>query len=296
MTQKLSVTPLRAVTDEERLTFERDGVVRLQKILPDDWVDHLRQAMEDVYHDVLLKVENPMERLEKQTLAQGGRILTDLASPKSRFFIKNSPGRLSAALHQFTHDSPLKLIAADLYRSEYLNFFFDQMFWKEPGSGRRTAFHQDLTYFNCTGNQCATFWVAIDPVTKATGAMGYVRGSHKWGREFAPNVFVSQDPLPGGTGEPMPDIEGNEKDYDIVYHDSEPGDVLVHDYRTVHGATGNTSIDTPRRSYAVRYTGDDVRFYKRPGTSSEAPFSPSLKDGDRLESAEFPIVWKRPPS
>src|SRR5690606_24807020 len=136
-------------------------------------------------------------------------------------------------------------------------------------------------------------WVSVDHVTKANGAMGYVRGSHLWGRQFAANSFVSQKLLPGAVGEQIPDIEGNEDDYDIVYYDYEPGDVLVHHYRTLHGATGNVSSDTPRRSFAVRYTGEDVRYFQRPGAPGEAPGSERLKDGDPLGGPDFPVVWRR---
>jgi hypothetical protein len=34
---------------------------------------------------------------------------------------------------------------------------------------------------------------------------------------------VSEEPIPGSVGEQLPDIEGHEDDYDIVYYESEPG-------------------------------------------------------------------------
>jgi len=284
--------PVRSVTEDERETLRRDGVVQLKGIMPLDWIDMLRDAMTDFYETHMLTEENPLETRAKIAQAAGGKILNQLERPTGRFFVKNSPSQLSPGLRRFAIESPLKLVAADLYQGNSVNFYFDQMFWKEAGSGTRTAFHQDESYFNCTGDQCNTFWVATDPVTKENGAMGYVRGSHLWGKQFAANSFVSQERLPGSDGELVPDIEGHEEDYDIVYYDSEPGDVLVHNYRTLHGSTGNISTSSLRRSFAVRYTGEDVRYYNRPGAPSQAPFSPSLKDGDRLECEEFPVVWR----
>lgn len=286
-------TPLRAITDEERATLERDGAVHLKQILSADWIDLLREAMEQLYVDHLQLVDNPMERLEQASVAAGNRILTDAPASTGRFFVKNHPSRISPALRRFAIESPLRIVAADLYGADAVNFYFDQLFWKEPGSGKRTAFHQDESYFNCTGDQCCTFWVSVDRVTRETGAMGYVRGSHRWGRQFAANSFVSQKLLPGAVGEQIPDIEGNEDEFDIVYYDYEPGDVLVHNYRTLHGSTGNVSASTPRRSFAVRYTGEDVRYFQRPGAPGEAPASAVLKDGDKLDSPDFPVVWRR---
>jgi ectoine hydroxylase-related dioxygenase (phytanoyl-CoA dioxygenase family) len=119
-----------------------------------------------------------------------------------------------------------------------------------------------------------------------------VRGSHRWPIHSA-NVFVSQDPIPGSSGERLPDIEGHEDDFDIVYYESEPGDVIVHHVRTVHGSTGNVSATRRRRAVALRYLGDDVRYLKRTGTPPDSAVSPSLRDGDRMDSAEFPLIWTR---
>lgn len=285
--------PLRPITDAERATFATDGVVQLKQVLPPEWMDQLHHAMEQLYADHMQAEPNPMERLEEASKAAGEKILKDGPGTDGRFFVKNHPSRISTDMRRFVMESPLRIVAADLYQSPAVHFYFDQLFWKEAGSGRRTAFHQDESYFNCTGEQCATFWVSVDQVTRETGAMGYVRGSHRWGRQFAANSFVSQKHLPGAVGEALPDIEGHEADYDIVYHDSEPGDVLVHDYRTLHGSTGNTSRSTPRRSFAVRYTGEDVRYYQRPGAPADAPSSNALKDGDRMGPPDFPLAWSR---
>jgi ectoine hydroxylase-related dioxygenase (phytanoyl-CoA dioxygenase family) len=289
----MTPAPIRSVTSDEREFFKQHGVVQLKGILPIDWVDQLRAAMEDIYETHLKTEDNPVERRAAAVLAEGGKILSDLEKPTGRFFIRNSPSRVSPELKRFAFESPMKLIAADLFDAGKLNFYFDQLFWKEAGSGTRTTFHQDVSYFNCTGEQCGTFWVAVDSVTKANGAMGYVKGSHLWGKEYAVHGFVNRDPLAGSVGEQVPDIENNEADYDLVYYDSEPGDVLVHDYRTLHGSTGNISGDKVRRSFAVRFTGDDVRYYNRPGAPVQAPSSDKLRDGDILDSEEFPVVWRR---
>lgn len=43
-----------------------------------------------------------------------------------------------------------------------------------------------------------------------------------------------------------PDIEANEEKYGVVYCECEPGEVIVHHVRTVHGSTGNTTSDRSR--------------------------------------------------
>jgi ectoine hydroxylase-related dioxygenase (phytanoyl-CoA dioxygenase family) len=184
-------------------------------------------------------------------------------------------------------------IAGALLDSEKVSFFGDQIFVKEPQTRERTAFHQDATYFEIDGEQCCVMWIPVDPVTLEGGVMQYVRGSHRDGKLYQPNVFVSQTPLPGAQGEPLPDIEGHMADYDIVHFDVEPGDVIVHHYRTIHGAGGNHSRYQVRRAASLRYCGDDIRFRTRPWAPHQLHHTHQLSDGDPLGGPDFPVVWRR---
>ncbi|WP_219320403.1 phytanoyl-CoA dioxygenase family protein [Methylovirgula sp. HY1] len=184
-------------------------------------------------------------------------------------------------------------IAGALLESERINFFGDQIFIKEPGTRERTAFHQDASYFDIEGDQCCVMWIPVDPVTAQTGGMMYVRGSHRQGQLYAPNVFVSHTPLPGSEGERLPNIEDHPNDFDIVQFDVEPGDILVHHYKTIHGAGGNLSRYQVRRAASLRYCGDDIRFKARPGTPRQLHHSNQLQDGEPLSGPDFPIVWRR---
>jgi ectoine hydroxylase-related dioxygenase (phytanoyl-CoA dioxygenase family) len=183
-------------------------------------------------------------------------------------------------------------VAAALFGADRINFFGDQLFLKEPRSLHRTAFDQDAPYFHLEGDQCCTMWMPLNVVDRENGAMGYERGSHRW-PIHATNDLVSQEPIPGSTGERLPDIEGREDDFDVVYYESEPGDVIVHHVRTVHGSTGNLSADRVRRAVTLRYLGDDVRYLERTGAPPDSAKSSSLRNGDRMDSPEFPLVWTR---
>ena len=59
----------------------------------------------------------------------------------------------------------------------------------------------------------------------------------------------------------------------------------------LHGAAGNASEQVRRRGYAVRYTGNDVTYSTRPGTNLDLRNS-VLRDGDPLDSAQYPRVWE----
>jgi ectoine hydroxylase-related dioxygenase (phytanoyl-CoA dioxygenase family) len=141
----------------------------------------------------------------------------------------------------------------------------------------------------------------LDPATKASSTMGYVRGSHQWDGRYAPNNFISQSQyVPAGTEDipvpervRLPDIEGCPDQFDIVYFDVEPGDVIVHHYRTAHGSGGNTTMNRRRRALSIRYTGDDAQWGPLPRAGERLPHT--LREGDTLDAAEdvFPLCWPR---
>lgn len=167
------------------------------------------------------------------------------------------------------------------------------MFVKEARTPDCTAFHQDATYCEIGGEQCCVLWIPVDPVRLESGALLYWRGSHRDGRLYQPNVFMTQAPLPGAESERLPDIEEHMEDYDLVYFETEPGDVLVHHYRTVHGAGGNNTRYQVRRAASLRYCGDDIHFKVRPWAPKQPHHTNRLRDGEPLSGADFPVVWTR---
>src|SRR5271170_4571582 len=202
--------PLRSITADEIGAYQRDGFVKLKGVLPQDWVALLRDTIDDMFDRNIVESAQ-MDQMAEQIVARGGQLLTDgEARPKARFGISTDQWRQVPELGRICLHSPIPALAAQLFGARKVNFLIDQLFVKEPGSSRRTAFHSDESYFNCTGEQCATFWTPVDVVDKANGAMGYVPGSHLWRTPFKRNVFVSQETDPNSAGERIPDIEGNE--------------------------------------------------------------------------------------
>jgi hypothetical protein len=310
----------RPITKDEIAAYNVAGVVLLRGILDLNSVNALRRCIDQAVETIgespsgydLSMLTKAAEAGDRHTLeahsegqhdvagiidyikASGKPFLFDQAqNAKGSFLLDTGIAARLRAFRRFTISGPGPEIAAALLDSEKINFFGDQMFVKEPGTRERTAFHQDATYFEIEGDKCCVLWIPVDPVTLETGAMMYVRGSHRDGKLYAPNVFVSQTPLPGAQGEPVPDIEGHMGDYDIVHFDVEPGDVIVHHYRTVHGAGGNLSRYQVRRAASLRYCGDDIRFCTRPWAPKQLHHTQRLKDGEPLSGPDFPVVWTR---
>lgn len=164
------------------------------------------------------------------------------------------------------------------------------------------------------GEQVAICWVPCDVVTRDSGAMGYVRGSHR-GPTFAPkNLLTSAETQTMAEYMPkdvplLPNIEANEKDFDIIYHLAKPGDVVIHHVNTIHGSAGNTSLERHRRAASIRYVGDDVVFHPNKvdpvlGLRAYDPMSKGEQDvtrekwgatpsGGEFEGGLYPQVWPR---
>jgi len=163
---------------------------------------------------------------------------------------------------------------------------------KEPGSPFATRFHTDAGYFHLTGDQICTSWVPLDPAGPDSGVVRWVRGSHLDPLDYRPNLFVSDEPIPGTRGERVPDVLGDPVLSDrIVSFDVVPGDITVHHARTLHGAPANTS-SRRRRAVSVRYCGDDASYLHKPGLPSRVGLD-QVADGDPVGEPWCPAAWPR---
>lgn len=310
----------RPITPDEIAAYNSVGVVLLRGVLNLSAVNSLRRSIDEAVGMIkqspsgydLSYMTRAIEANDQHALeeisegqydiaammdyvkASGKPLLLDKnENAKGRFLLDTGIAAKLQDFRYFSLNGPTVEIAAALLNSQKVNFFGDQVFVKEPGTRERTAFHQDATYFEVEGDQCCVLWIPVDPVTLEGGTMQYWRGSQRSGKLYAPNVFIAQTPMPGAQGEPLPDIEGNMDKFDIVHFDVEPGDVIVHHYRTVHGAGGNMTRYQVRRAASLRYCGDDIRFQTRPWAPKQLHHTTRLNDGDPLSGPDFPVVWRR---
>ena len=264
-----------AVTEEHVDAYERDGAVCVRGVVPPDQVDFLR------------------DEIEAAVTRQGAGYKNHTArnnSGSGRFVHTFRMSIASEALCEYASTSCLVEVAAALMRSEKVNLFFDQSFVKEPNTPDRTPWHNDLPFWPIRGRQVITTWVALDAVTRTSGAVEFVAGSHLWDRWFQPRSFSGKNEHGNNPEfEPVPDIEANRGMYDILSWDLEPGDIVAFNAMTLHGSPGNATSDRRRRGYSVRYTGDDVVYAPWPGMTT-----PLVKDdlvpGEPIDSVHYPVV------
>jgi len=268
----VSTSPL---TPAAVATFRADGVVCL------------RGALDPA---AVAAMAEPVERaLRGPETADLGALTGERDAPM--FAAGVDHWRSDPAFDTFARTSRLPELAAGLLGSDRVWLYEDSVLVKEPGSPFRTEFHTDAAYFHVAGDLACTFWVPLDRAGPETGAVQYVRGSHRWTDDFRPNLFSIPDPIPGTEGVVVPEILDDPTMAELLIgFEVEPGDVVVHHYRTIHGAPANGSSTRRRRAISVRYCGDDIRYRIRPGVPTK-PHHAEVRDGDPLGGPDCPQVW-----
>ncbi len=267
--------PLREIADEEVRAFQEDGVVLLKGMFEMDWVERVRE-------------------LAEADMSTPGKMKQELAGEgdPGRFFNDTFLWPRNDEFRDIVFHSPAAGVAARLMEAGKVNIVFDQFLIKEPGTLERTRWHHDLPYWPIDGQQVCTLWLALDPVDAASGAVEYVKGSHKWGQRYKAEAFLGEgryrEDLP-----PVPDIDDMRGDLEFLQFELEPGDCTVHHGLLVHGAPGNRTVDRRRRAYITRWAGDDVVYSPRPGIQPML-WDPDIPSGGPLDSDLWPVVWRSP--
>jgi ectoine hydroxylase-related dioxygenase (phytanoyl-CoA dioxygenase family) len=276
----------RDITAQEIADYQRDGAAVLRGVLPFEWIEVMREAVEDI-------LQNP----------GGASVEYTAKEKKGRYYGDFFVWRRNPVFEAFMKDSPMPEIAAQVMKSAVLNFFYDQLLVKEPNTAEPTPWHQDLSYWPVKGKQVMSIWAPFDSATEESGVVVYVKGSHKWGKLYSPHVFGKDtgfaDIYAKAGLEPLPDIEAERDKHEILCWEMEAGDVLIHHPLTLHYASGNKSPVNRRRGLALRYLGDDAVFDNRPGTFMDnkkmldtlPPLN--LEHGKAFFGDVFPQVWPR---
>ncbi|WP_171176809.1 phytanoyl-CoA dioxygenase family protein [Ruegeria sp. HKCCD8929] len=260
------------VTPEMIDTYQRDGVVLVRGLFSDH-VDTLRAGI-----DANMAEPGPYASENKKEGETG------------RFFDDYCNWTRILQFREVIETSPAAEVAADLMQSDSVQMFHDHVLVKEPGTSMATPWHQDGPYYFVEGQQTVSFWSPLDPVKEAT--LRCVAGSHLWEKEVLPTRWVSEEGFFPDEGQYMPIPDPDAEGMKIAEFEMEPGDAVAFNYRTLHGARGNTS-PSRRRAFSLRLVGDDARYVERPGRTSPPYPGHDMQPGQRLREDWFPVLLQR---
>jgi ectoine hydroxylase-related dioxygenase (phytanoyl-CoA dioxygenase family) len=265
------------MTTEELSTardaFHRDGAACLRGVFA-DWVDIIAAGIE-------------------RNMGDPGPLASNLvkAGQSGGFFDDYCNWQRIPEFTRTICESPAAQLAAHFMGSETARFFHEHVLVKEPGTQKPTPWHSDLPYYFLDGRQTISFWIPIDPVKSAT--LRLIAASHLWERQVRPVRWVDSSDFynQGNDYRTVPDPD-RDSALQVLEWQMHPGDAVIFDYRTVHGARGNDT-STRRRVLSLRWIGDDVRYAERPGRTSPPYPGHGMVPGQRLREDWFPIIWPR---
>jgi ectoine hydroxylase-related dioxygenase (phytanoyl-CoA dioxygenase family) len=255
--------------------FQRDGAVCLRQLLQPDELATLSAGI-----DSNLAQLSPRAKLAS-TADDPGRFVEDFCNWQE-----------NAHYRRFIFESALAQTAARLMRSNTARLYHDHMLTKEPGTRQPTPWHQDQPYYNIDGYQNVSFWIPVDPVSRAS-TLEFVAGSHR-GPWLMPRSFMDAQArwFPEGSLADLPDIEDRRGDFPIIGWALQPGDAVCFHMLTLHAARGLDGSNR-RRVFSVRFLGDDIRHApRRWQTSPEFPgLAAQLPPGAPMNHPLFPLLW-----
>ncbi len=272
----LPLPPRIDVSPADVVTFQRDGVILLKNLFP-EWVEPLRAGLQ-----------------RNMDEAQNYAFPCDSVAPggNGRFFDSYCNWHRIPEYQAFVSQSAAAHLAAQFMRSKTAQLFHEHVFCKESGTQTATPWHHDLPYYCVDGIQNISVYVALD-TTPAETAVRFLAGSHRTGQLYFPRHFVdgsdyAQDDSAMTSVTPL--IESF-KDSEIRSFALEPGDVILFDFRTLHGTT-DAPVQKRRRAFSTRWLGDDMVYCERAGETSPPLKDLGVKPGARMPSALFPVfTW-----
>lgn len=266
-----------SITASDVESFWRDGAIALRGVFEKRWLDLLATGIEKT-------VKNPTPY---------GRVQSKPEDP-GWFFTDYYMWKHYNEFETVARQGPGGAIASKLLESPTVHYFYEGLFLKEPGTRRASDWHQDQPYYNVDGRKLCVVWIPLDPVTEQT-TLWVIKGSHLSGKWYQPTFFAQERTLKGAEElfEPMPDIDANPDQFEVMAWPLEPGDVVVFHPLCLHGAGGNPT-PTRRRALQTVFLGDDCVYGERMAEVEPEIEGYPFRTGDRLNvESIFPSVWPR---
>ena len=277
---------LRPLTTKEVDTYHRDGVVPLRGMFDKDWVELLNKGLD-------VNCKSPTERSRTWDKDDLGHTM----------FYDTLAWRKIEEYKKFIFNSPAALICGQLMKSTTINFFFDAVFVRSPGTKFETRWHQDEPYWSIEGYDACTLWMPLVPV-KQKNCLSFVPGSHLFKSIFNQKNFGELTGNPKDqvdfskvADEKFPDINADPERFGVVSWELQPGDCIAFNGRTMHGGSGKLDNDSNLRVFTTKWLGDDARIkfrnYGMDPDFSSVMIKKGLKSGDRPDTDMYPQIWSK---
>lgn len=212
-------------------TFRRDGVVILRGFLARDEVDDLLARIDRFVREVAPSLPAEEVYFEEAGRPESLQRLNRLNRHDPYFDVLRKSDRFKGVAER---------LLGEAVTEQHMMYFS-----KPPRVGKATPPHQDAYYWMIEPPVGVTYWLSLGTADEGNGCMRYVKGSHR--QSLRPHV----DSNVLGFSQRLVDY-GPEEARDEICLTADPGDLIVHDGRTIHRADANSS-DRPRPALGLVY-------------------------------------------
>ena len=264
----MSTTDTAQLLDDDTIAaFQRDGYVVIPGLLTDDELDRYNEAVTRAVKERNAGDDTPLEKKSRyqQSFIQCMNLWEDYED-----------------VRPLTFHPRLGQAAAELMGVDAVRLWHDQALYKQAG-GRPTDAHQDHPYWPIKEVLSCTAWIPFEGSTLASGALGYLPGTHAIGLRKFVNIFFGepQDILA------LPEV----KDIEPVFEEVPKGSVAFHHGLTVHLANANTT-SRDRAVHTIIYFPDgSTRGYPNQHFAVDRA---GIEVGQKIDGDTTPIIWPRP--
>ena len=203
----------------------------------------------------------------------GPFVITVYPGTEQEQYIANAnPGSYENGLEALFRELSLAEYASELWDSEHIWYFSEELFAKKRGKTAYTPWHQDDSVIPSEGEHWLNFWISFEPLPKRN-CISIVRGSHR-GKKYNGASYRDPDdptdPLYRDSDLPrLPNIEADlardPASWDLVSWETQPGDVIVFHPGCLHGGAPVDAGTPERNTLVVRFFGDNAVNKPLPG-------------------------------
>lgn len=246
------------LTSEELARFQEQGFLCPIRVLSDEQVAELREALEDHLSGRIASETFELTDPTRVRRVEGARgqatyeyDIGKMSKPHTFPFLFNLWKR-DERFRKVAADPVIAGLARQLLGSKEVVLLEDNVVIKNPQT-KTLPWHQDYAYWPLATPSAVTIWIALDRISHENGTMQVAPGSHKLGerlpvrfgdassymKEHRPGVVeVTQEPEAAG--------------HEVVAYDLQPGECGFHDAMIWHASTPNTTSNK-RRAFVLRY-------------------------------------------
>ncbi len=129
--------------------YKKFGVVLIKNIISKKWIETLAKGIEKNF-------KNPSQY----------KCVYEELNGKEVFYDDYCNWQKISEYKDFIFNSNIAKVASELMQSKKVNLFHEHVLIKEPGSTKRTPWHQDQPYYCVDGKDNCSLWIPLDKIIK----------------------------------------------------------------------------------------------------------------------------------